>query len=662
MGVSRGLLILFLLVDFAVAANSPAKHSVRPNIILITLDTTRADRMGFLGSERGLTPNLDALAKQGVVFIHAYSQVPLTTPSHAAILTGTYPQFNQVRELDAPLSAKVPYLPDLLGKNGYRTGAILGSIIFTPKINAEGFDRGFSTYDANFHPQAVGEDRYQSAERRADVVVDRAVHWLSKKRDGPFFLWLHFYDPHSPYDPPEPYKTRYSVSPYDGEIAYMDSALGRLISSLREKNLYTGSVIAVMADHGEAFGEHGEQYHGVFVYDETIRVPLVLKLPGGRFAGDRVESRVALVDVAPTLLQEAGAAVPTTMQGKSLLALITAAGTSGTGEKIWGDRRIYSESEYGKVAFNWSPLYGWRTGKYLYVAAPNRELYDQGLDPAAEHNLATASQAIADTLLSQLADFQKKTSSAPNAKAEISTTGSKSLSALGYLPSLGIVSKGVEDVGGVDPKSKVDSANLLHNGLLDSQDVNPEKAIGELEQVLQEEPNARMAYLALGRCYLRLKQFDKAVPVLRKASETMPGLGEAQYELGRALVESGKWDEAAPAFEAALVNHPMESEWHFNLAVVYERTRRLPEAISEFRTTLKLNPDHFRANLLLGRLLGMKGSSAEALPFLQKAEKLNPDSPDVHMYLANVYTLLKQTSQAEKERDFVERLKSKPPE
>jgi arylsulfatase A-like enzyme/Tfp pilus assembly protein PilF len=662
MRVSAVLLSLLLLVGFGASASSPAKHSVRPNIILITLDTTRADRMGFLGSERGLTPNLDVLAKQGVVFTHAYSQVPLTTPSHAAILTGTYPQFNQVRELDAPLSAKVPYLPDLLRRSGYRTGAILASIIFTPKINAEGFDRGFSTYDANFHPQAVGEDRYQSAERRADAVVDLAVSWLSQKREGPFFLWLHFYDPHSPYDPPEPYKTRYSASPYDGEIAYMDSAIGRLISILREKDLFTGSVIAVMADHGEAFGEHGEQYHGVFVYDETIRVPLVVKLPGGRFAGDRVESRVALVDVAPTLLQEAGAGIPVSMQGKSLLALMTAAGTSGTGEKIWGDRKIYSESEYGKVAFNWSPLYGWRAGKYFYVAAPNRELYDQGLDPAAERNLATASQAIADTLLSQLADFQKKTSSAPDAKAEISNVGSESLSALGYLPSLGIVSKGVEDVGGVDPKSKVGSANLLHNGLLDSQDVNPEKAIGELEQVLQEEPNARMAYLAVGRCYLRLKQFDKALPALRKASETMPGLGAAQYELGRALVESGKWDEAAPAFEAALVNNPMESEWHFNLAVVYERTRRLPEATSEFRTTLRLNPDHFRANLLLGRLLGMKGSAAEALPFLQKAAKVNPDSVDAHMYLANVYAQLKQTSQSEKERALVERLKSKPSE
>jgi arylsulfatase A-like enzyme/Flp pilus assembly protein TadD len=651
-----------LLVECTVSANPQARRSARPNIILITLDTTRADRMGFLGSERGLSSNLDALAKQSVIFTHAYSQVPLTTPSHAAILTGTYPQFNQVRELDEPLNGKLPYLPDVLRRNGYQTAAILGSIVFDPKINAEGFDRGFSTYDAEFHPPLAGEDRYQSAERRADVVVDRALRWLSARRNGPFFLWVHFYDPHVPYDPPEPYRSRFAGSPYDGEIAYMDSALGRLIASLRERRLYDGAVIAVMADHGEAFGEHGERYHGVFVYDETVHVPLLTKLPGGRLAGGRVESRVALVDIAPTLLQEAGLTVPSSMQGKSLLPLMEGHATGKEGEKKWGERKIYSESEYARVAFNWSPLYSLRTGKYLYVAAPDRELYDQETDPGAVHNLAPASKAISDTLVAQLSDFQKKTGPGVDSKKEVNGQGAESLATLGYMASSGVVSKGVEDVGGIDPKGKIGTANLLHNGLIDSQGTDNELAISELEQAIREEPNARMAYLALGRCYLQLKQFDKALPMLRKASETMPSLGAAQYELGRALVESGKWAEAAPVFEVAILDNPREAEWHFNLAVVYERMRRLPEAIGEFRTTLRLNPDHFRANLLLGRLLGMKGAPAEALPFLQKAEKLNPDSQDVHMYLANIYTLLKQTSLAEKERDWVERLKPKAPE
>jgi arylsulfatase A-like enzyme/Tfp pilus assembly protein PilF len=658
MRVLRLASLVFLLSGMVVLAAAPARRRpVPPNIVLITMDTTRADRMGFLGSGLGLTPNLDILAKQSVVFSRAYSQIPLTTPSHAVILTGTYPQFNHVRELDAPLNGKLPYLPDILRRNGYRTGAMLASSVLDPKSNAEGFDRGFSTYDAGFHPQAVGEDRYQSEERRAEVVVDHAVKWLSQARTRPFFLWVHFYDPHSPYDPPEPYRTRYSKSLYDGEIAYMDSAIGRLLTTLREKNLYDGALIAAMADHGEAFGEHGELYHGVFVYDATINVPLLFKLPGERLAGERRDVRVGLVDVAPTLLQLSGFVPPAGMQGQSLLPLME---TKQKNEKRWGDRRIYSESEYGKVAFNWSPLYAWRTDKYLFVAAPERELYDQNTDPDAQRNIAFENKGVADTLVNQLAQFQKETSSAAGTKADIGDGGSDSLAALGYVASSGAVSRGIEDVGGVDPKGKVVIANGLHKSLLDSQDPDPQAAIAGLEKIIEQEPNTRMAYLVLGRCYRRLKQPDKAIPMLRKAAETMPRFGAAQYELGRTLVETGDWAGAIPAFEAAVADSPQQAEWHFDLAVIYERTQRLPEAMAQFRETLKRDPNHFRSNLLLGRLLGMQGNAAEGLPYLLQAVKIDPKSVEAHTFLANVYTELGQTRNAELERAKVEHLKSGP--
>ena len=654
----RYLLIVWLAAILAAAQKPPAKQHARPNIILITLDTTRADRMGFLGSDRGLTPNLDALAKQGAVFTHAYSQVPLTTPSHAAILTGTYPQFNQVRELQAPLNPKIPYLPDLLRRSGYQTGAFLGSIILAPKLNAQGFDRGFSTYDAPFRPQKAGENRYEGEERRADAVVDSGLRWLAKKRPGPFFLWLHFYDPHAPYDPPEPYKTKYTKEPYDGEIAYVDSVVGRFISSLKAQKLYDSAVIAVMADHGEAFGEHGERFHGIFLYDTTIHVPFFVKLPGAQFASTRVESRVGLVDVAPTLLEEAG--LHPTMQGHSVLPLIRTAVRAGD-SKQWGERKIYSESEYPSISFGWSPLYALRSGKYLYVAAPQRELYDQERDPAGEHNLAVSSGAIADTLLSQLSDLQSKTSGNAPVTADLQSRDSESLAALGYLAGPGAVLRGVADVGGVDPKSKIVDANLLHSGLLHAAAADTQRAIEELEQALADEPNARMAYFALGRCYLNLKDYDKALPALRKAAETMPGLAGVQYELGRTLVELKRWDEAAPVFENAIRTNPNEAEWHFDLAAVYERMRRFPDAVDQFRKAIELNPEHFRANLLLGRLLGMKGDAGEALPLLQKAAKLQPDSTEAHMYLANVYAMLHQPERSEQEREVVERLKSGSP-
>src|SRR5581483_9198427 len=213
-----------ILLHTAVAA--PIPKSQRPNIILITLDTTRADRMGFLGCKEGLTPNLDVVARQGIVFSRAFAHVPITTASHTTILTGTYPQFNHVNDFGIPLNANLPYLPDILHKNVYKTGAFVSSIVLDPLDGtAPGFDRGFDVYDAGFHLRHHGADRYKSIERRAADVIDHALGWLSHLENGPFFLWVHLYDAHDPYDPPEPYKDRYKSRPYDGEIAYTDAAV-----------------------------------------------------------------------------------------------------------------------------------------------------------------------------------------------------------------------------------------------------------------------------------------------------------------------------------------------------------------------------------------------------------------------------------------------------
>ena len=239
------LLFLHLIVAISPGQTPKKPHpKPKPNIILITLDTTRADRMGFLGSNRGLTPNLDALAKQAAVFTRAYSQVPLTTASHATILTGTYPQFNQVNDFGSSLAADLPYRPDILHHQGYQTAAFVGSIVLDPGGGlAPGFDRGFDVYDAGFHNRQPRESRYESVERRADNVVAHALAWLKRRQSasGPFFLWVHLYDPHDPYDAPQSYKSRVS-DPYDGEIAYADAMLGELFAALRSAGLYSGSL------------------------------------------------------------------------------------------------------------------------------------------------------------------------------------------------------------------------------------------------------------------------------------------------------------------------------------------------------------------------------------------------------------------------------------
>src|SRR5258708_24176861 len=348
------VLLLAGCATTACAALSPAVSS-RPNIVLITLDTTRADRMGFLGSKLGLSPNLDAMARQAAVFSRAYAQVPLTTPSHATIFTGTYPQFSHVNYMGDALDKALPYLPDILHKNGYRTAAFVGALVLDPKKLAPGFERVFDVYDAGFHRRRSGEDHYHSLERRGEEVVSRALAWLNKRPAGPFFLWVHLYDPHDPYSPPEPYKTRYQAQPYYAEIAYTDAARAKLIAGLRARALFEGGLIAVSADHGEAFGEHGENHHGIFLYDETLHVPLVIKLPG-RHAARKVEAGVGLVDVAPSILRATHLPGPAAMQGESLLSFMTSSqnGSADQSDDANPSRPVDAETDYGHLSFGWT--------------------------------------------------------------------------------------------------------------------------------------------------------------------------------------------------------------------------------------------------------------------------------------------------------------------
>jgi choline-sulfatase len=622
-----------------------------PNIILITLDTTRADRVGFLGSKKGLTPNLDAMARQSVVFTRAYAQVPLTTPSHAALLTGTYPQFNHVGDLGAPLSADLPYLPDLLKHRGYKTAAFVGALILDPNgRGAPGFERGFDTYDAGFHPPANGEDRYHSLERRAEDVIRHAQAWLSKHPQGPFFVWIHLYDPHDPYDPPAPYAAKYKDAPYDGEIAYTDAMVGKFITSLKVRGLYQGSLIAVAADHGEAFGEHGEQRHGMFLYDETVHVPLLFKLPAGHSAGRRLDTRVGLVDVAPTILREAGVSIPPKMQGVSFADQIRVTARSEKPDQESEDARsVYSETDYAHRSFGWSMVRSWRASKYLYVQSPKRELYDESTDPAAQHNLAESSGAVADTLNTQVDEFREKTSAAAGEQMKYDPVQAANLRALGYLASDN-TAKPADGAKEIDPKDKIEVANALHQALVDMEEEHYDLAIPRLQHVIQQEPELWSAYLELGQAFVHEKQYAQALPLLRRSVEKMPESAAAHYELGFAMVRTGDWQGAEPQLQAALASAPDSPEMHFYLAAIYEQNQKMPQAIQEYRDTLRLSPSHFKANLMLGRIYGMQHNPAAALPFLEEAVRLDPKSPDAHHFLGNVYSDLGQTEQATRER------------
>ena len=662
-----------------------------PNIILITLDTTRADRMGFLGSKLGLTPNLDMLARDSAVFTRAYAQAPQTPSSHASILTGTYPQFHQVNTFGAPLATDLPYAPEILRAHGYHTAAFLGAMVLKPvPPYAPGFDRGFETYDADFHFEGPGEDRYRTAQRRGSEVVEHALAWLNHHPQGPFFIWVHLYDAHDPYDPPQPYKTRYASAPYNGGIAYEDAVVGKLLRQLKLRGLYAGVVMAVMADHGESLGAHGEDTHGIFLYDETIQVPLLIKLPMTLPAksphqspgGKRIEDRVELVDILPTLLQEAGIEIPKEVQGEPLLALMKpgAAGAEGkitegktTEGKIttdvWRERAAYSESDYPRTEFGWSAERALRTGKYLYIQVPRRELYDQAADPKADHNLASASVAVADTLAGQLEAFRQKTASQRAApKAVLDPAAQEKLGALGYMasgkdgsnkeasqvPAAGQVPAGQVTV---DPKDKIEIANMIHRAEVLQQDMHFDESIVLLRQVIAKEP-ALALDSKLGEWLMRNQEFPEAVPVLRKALQMNPDSPMAHFQLAKSLMATGDFAAAVEELENTVAKIPNLIEAHSFLELAYARTNRVPEAIRECRTVLEYDPEDYGSYLILGQSLARSGDPQAGVAALKRAAALRPQDPLPHAWLAAIYDQLGQNEDAERERAEVKRLRA----
>jgi tetratricopeptide (TPR) repeat protein len=472
--------------------------------------------------------------------------------------------------------------------------------------------------------------------------MTRALAWLDRPRTGPFLLWIHLYDAHDPYEAPEPFRTRFAKAPYDGEIAYLDAQIGRLVAALRSKRLLDGTALAVFADHGESLGEHGESTHGVFLYDSTIRVPLLVKFPGARAAGRRVESGVSLVDLAPTMMELAGVAVPPDMQGQSLLPFLASERPA--------DRPSYAETEYPQRAFGWSPLASWRVDRFLYVEAPRPELFDSRADPASAHNLADERAAVAQRVAQDLEAFRQRTAgrgvgASPPATADPEL--SEKLAALGYLSGGPAVATG----RGIDPKDKVAVANTLHDAILASENGEYARAEALLESVIATDPQIPMAQLQLGVARCRERKFAQAVPPLRKAITLQPDAVMAHYEMGIALFETGDLKTAAGHFEIVVAKMPKFADAHFSLASIYARIGRVDEAVRELREALALDAGHYRANLLLGRILFLQGQPAAALSHLEKAAASASASAEAHRFLAEAYAQLGRSEDAQRERE-----------
>src|SRR6266567_7792258 len=596
------ILVCFLLLGAtAFARESVTTKSTQPDVFLITIDTLRADHVHCFGYDKVETPALDALAHEGIRFIQAFTPSPITNTSHASILTGWLPGSHGVTDFAVPLSSAHPTVAELLKARGYRTAAFIGAVILDSKTLAPGFDRGFDFYD-NFPEHSSTKSRWGRLERRGMDVVEHAESWLTKHPAGPHFVWVHLYDPHDPYEPPMPYSQTYKDHLYDGEIAYADSALAHFIAYLKSSGKYRNSVILAVGDHGEGLGEHHEDTHGIFLYDSTTHVPLIVKLPGARGAGISVAAQVRTVDIVPTLLELAGASAPEKRDGESLGAYF--AGKDETARPAFG------ETGY-PLRFGWAPLRSVRSDGFKFIEAPRPELYDLQRDAAELSNQYETGDARVQKSRAMLAEVRARETQAAVPKETIQPD------AISNSPSL------------PDPKDKIDEQNLLHAAMLASEDNRSADARKALERVLALDPNSPTALRQLGELELQEGNYSRAAQHLKGAMAVRPEDATASFYAGQALEKAHHPAGARDALETSLKLMPGQFPARLLLGQVYLELKDPKAAEDQFEAALLLQSGSVEAQLGLAKAQMGDGNFAEAARSLEALSNTQGKNADV---------------------------------
>jgi choline-sulfatase len=573
------------------ASEPGSAAKAHPNVLLVTIDTLRADHVGSYGDANAMTPTLDALAKRGVRFETAVSPVPLTGPSHASILTGRTPPGHGFRNNGGyVLAPALRTAADDFRQAGYRTAAFVSAF---PLDRRFGFDRGFDIYEDHL-PRGNDRRRTPYVERHAGATTDAALRWLGAPKAGaathPWFMWVHYYDPHAPYEPPPDFADRFRNAPYDGEIAFVDRELSRVLKAIEQRGELDKTVVLVTADHGESLGEHGEGAHGLFVYDATIRVPWIMA--GPEIAEGRVSPTLArLIDVLPTLHDYAGLPPRTDIEGRSLRP-------AADGRQM-REAPSYAESLYSELELGWAPLYSWRAAGFKLVEAPRPELYDLKNDPAEVTNLAGKDTSRVAELRRGLEAALRQQTAPAGAAATADPQTLERLRSLGYLG--GSSSKQAGAGGLRDPKDGVRFLPRL-NRAMSAARVEPDVAIRELSSVLSEDPNLFMARRTRAIAYASAGRNDLAIAdlrILEKAGQLIP---EDAVVLGDNLRFAGQFDEAARVLNRTIQESPKFPQPRISLAEVQFAQHKYADAEATLDNVLKLVPDYIEALRRLGDL------------------------------------------------------------
>jgi len=645
MKVVRIPLVMAVLAVAAHAVNPPAKKLSQPDVFLITIDTLRADHVHCYGYSQVETPTLDGLAKDGLRFSQAFTPSPITNTSHTTILTGLLPSSHGVTDFAVPLAASHLTLAEMLKKKGYHTAAFIGAVILDSKTLAPGLDRGFDFYD-NFPEHTEIKARWERVERRGMDVVKDAEAWLNAHSAGPHFVWVHLYDPHDPYEPPAPYSQTYKDRLYDGEIAYADSALANFLAFVKQHGWYENSLVIVVGDHGEGLGEHHENTHGIFLYDSTTHVPLIVKLPGKSAAGKVIDAQVRTMDIVPTALDLLHAPVPANLDGASLKPYFTGSAPPG--------HAVYGETDY-PLRFGWAPLRSVRADGFKLIQAPRPELYDLHSDPGElKNNYDPANATVAK--FQQMLNAVYAKAPAENASEAPTSEGAKNdLKALGYASDAATANA----ANLPDPKDKIEEQNLLHTAMIAADDNRSADARAALESVLQLDPKSPTALRQLGELELHAADYAKAAEHLKRAREIRPEDATAAFYEGQARDKTGDFAGARDALEASLKLTPGQLEARLLLGDVYLNLKDPKAAEDQFEAAQLMDANSVAAQIGLARAQVAEGNFSAAVQQLEPLATSQPNNAQVFEALSKAYTGLGKTAEAQQAADRARALSRK---
>jgi arylsulfatase A-like enzyme/cytochrome c-type biogenesis protein CcmH/NrfG len=625
-GTFAGLIVAILLYLWWSSGIHPFRGNTSSyNVLLITADTTRADRLGCYGFTGIRTPIIDGLADVGILFENAYTPAVMTLPAHASIMSGLLPPEHGVRmNGTVNLRPEVETLAEALRAAGYKTGAMVSAAVLDSMF---GLDQGFEHYDDNL-PESGPHDVF-FAQRPAGAVTDLALAWLNTAREGRWFLWAHYFDPHSPYRPPSPFREQYGSRSYEGEIAYMDSEIGRLLAGVGEMGAADRTIVVFVGDHGEGRGDHGEMSHGVFVYDETSRTPMIVTVPGFVNGPRRVPSVVRTTDIMPTILDLLRLPSRAGLSGTSLWPLM-----AGRAEEL--ELEAYIESAASPLMYGWSPLAALRSGPWKYIHAPSPELYNLIDDPGERKNLIASESATVSQMRERLRDLLSEVRPVRGeAGVALSPEKEAQLRSLGYTAGAGgefedalredpaAIMAGAS-FGMVDPKNELDMLRRINRISMAYGSGDFRTAIGLAQELLSEEPGNASVRGLLADSYRGLNMHDEALSEYRTILGQNPRNVNALLNVGWVLIRKGDLRSARSTFEKALSLHPGHTFALSSLADIYFVEGDYKKAMEYYRMVILERPAHWKSTVAMARIFQEQGMTYESKVFFKRAIEVNP--------------------------------------